>query len=122
MVGEPKKEAYSVDQLKAVLGDDSDELAAQIAAAFMTVRDDLQRRLRTAVTAADATAVAAAAHELKGMSAMIGAAQLSMAALTLEEAARTGDRTVYADATRLQAIESRWDQVAQVLQPLLDRA
>ena len=109
---------YSAAVLRATIGDDA-ELAAQVAGAFLQVRPDLNARLRSAVAAADATAVANSAHELKGMAAMIGAERLAQSAKALEHAGRAGDRGVFADSGRLARLEDEWERVARVLQALM---
>lgn len=119
--GESNTGAYGVDRLKAVVGDDT-ELMAQVASAFLQVRPGLQVRLRGAAAAADAKAVADAAHELKGMAGMIGAERLALAAKTLEHAGRGGDRAVFTDPALLAELDAQWEQVTRALEAIAPRS
>jgi HPt (histidine-containing phosphotransfer) domain-containing protein len=112
--------AYGVDRLKGVVGDD-DQLAAQVAGAFLQVRPELQARLRDAAAAADAAAFAGAAHELKGMAGMIGAERLALAAKTLEQAAKGGNRAAFTDPALLAELADEWERVARVLEAIVPR-
>jgi HPt (histidine-containing phosphotransfer) domain-containing protein len=112
--------AYGVDQLLATIGNDN-ELAAQVASTFLQVRAELRARLRAAAAAEDAVALTNAAHELKGMAAMIGAERLSLAAKTLEQAGRGGNRAAFTDAALLAGLDDEWGRVARVLEALTPR-
>lgn len=116
--GESMSDEYSVDMLTAVTGAEG-ELAVQVASAFLTVCPDLRERLRAAVASGDAARVVAAAHELKGMAAMIGAERLSLAAKALEMAGRNGERESYTDTAQLARVEEEWARVAESLQTLM---
>jgi HPt (histidine-containing phosphotransfer) domain-containing protein len=112
--------AYGVDRLKATVGDD-DQLAAQVAGAFLQVGPGLHARLRDAATAADAAAFASAAHELKGMAGMIGAERLALAAKTLEQAAKGGNRAAFTDPALLAQLDEEWERVTRVLEAIVPR-
>jgi len=108
---------YSLDMLTAATGAEG-ELAVQVASTFLRVGPDLRERLHAAVAGADANGVVAAAHELKGMAAMIGAERLSLAAKALEMAGRNGEREFYSDPAPLARIEDEWVCVADTLKAL----
>ena len=76
-------------QLLAATGDD-EELAREILGLFAESLPDLVRRIASAANGRDATALYAAAHELKGAAANIGAQQIADLAAELESLASAG--------------------------------
>lgn len=105
---------FRLDDLRTAVGGDN-ALAGRVAVAFINVKVELRDRLTKAARGRDATTLASAAHELKGMASMIGARQLAALAAQLDARARAGD---VGDAeSTLSLIEKEWDAVARALAP-----
>jgi CheY-like chemotaxis protein/HPt (histidine-containing phosphotransfer) domain-containing protein len=70
-----------------------------------------RRDIETAMASGDLVALAAAAHRLKGSALAVGARALSVAATTLERAAKAGDRASCQDGLGALAVEVQRAQV-----------
>ena len=78
-----------LEQLRAV-GRPEDDLVAELLSIFLEQLDDILAELAAAVEAGDDRRVLAAAHNLKGSSANLGATAFSEVAALIESAAETG--------------------------------
>ncbi len=81
---------FDPEALASLIGDDP-ELVQELVVLFSDEAPRLLTAIRNAVAAADAHAVAHAAHTLKGSAANLGAPMTSEAAMALEIMGRSGD-------------------------------
>lgn len=113
------KSNYSADTLHHAVGGNA-QLAQRVAEAFLRVRPELEARLTAAVHSRDSAAAKRAAHELRGMAGMMGAAQLAQTATALEAHALKPGADLTSDevADLLRDLTEEWDGVARNLSPL----
>lgn len=112
--GEPAAR-YSIDALWAAVAGNA-RLAQGVADAFLKIRPELESRLARAIEGDDRDTALQAAHELRGMAAMMGANRLAAAAAAV--VAYVGV-TLQAPAdgaqSLMQALTAEWDLVASAL-------
>ena len=116
----PDAAAFTLEAMKAAIGGDT-AFIKQVASAFLEVRPGIAQRLRAAIAAGDPRAAAEAAHELKGMSAMLGAARLAATAAQLEQRARAGDAAALTERALIDDLEGEWHGVTALLQGVADK-
>jgi HPt (histidine-containing phosphotransfer) domain-containing protein len=90
------------------------DVIGELAAMFIHHTPDTIRRLREAVTAGDPGETRAAAHELKGSAANMGARHLSTLSARIEAAARAG--TLADTAGLLAELDSEFARVSAQLE------
>lgn len=112
-------DAFDAEQLEAITGGDP-EFEREILEEYLATAPHDIARLKQAAGAADAAAVSAAAHALKGASATIGAKGLAAVALELELAGKSGQLGGVAEA--LARLDLQWDDLATFLRSRLARA
>jgi HPt (histidine-containing phosphotransfer) domain-containing protein len=87
----PDLDSTILDKLRKLEAAAGPGLVRQVIDLFLRPLDEKVARLRALCSAADAHAVEAGAHALKGVAAQVGAARVADACAALEEAARAGD-------------------------------
>ncbi len=93
-----------LDQLREILGDDP-EGVGDIIDTFLDDTPNSIEALKAGLADGDASAVASAAHKIKGSSSTLGAMRLSELCKTFEEKANEGD---------LSAVDARIDELDEV--------
>jgi PAS domain S-box-containing protein len=112
----PIQEAVEHDDAIFVVGNDA-ELQAELQAIFRETSPLMLARLRAAVNAGDAQALADAAHSLRGSLSVFNAAGASEAALRLERIGQLGkeDRRMDEAADALRRLEEELERFAETL-------
>lgn len=101
------------DYLNEIAGGD-EEFIAEILSDFLAQTPELLTQIETAAANADAGALGAAAHALKGSARSVGADEFAIIAYELEQAGKSGDLSHAPDA--LQRLKTYWDTLADYLQ------
>ncbi|MDM7460621.1 MAG: Hpt domain-containing protein [bacterium] len=101
------------DYLSEIAGGD-EEFIAEILGDFLAQTPELLTQIEMAVAGADAGALGAAAHTLKGSARSVGADGFAEIAYELEQAGKSGDLTRAPEA--LQRLQTYWRDLADYLQ------
>ena len=102
----PRPAAIDRDVLVAWLGDDRDAIEGLLRK-FRKTAVEAERDITVAFGTGDLATLAAAAHKLKGAAQTVGARQLGIAAGTLEQSGKAGDRIRCRDSLGALASEMR---------------